>query len=81
RGQWRLAIAVSIADQFQRILNGLNDDDAARNQHWQLQSVLNSTITTRLASNAVDPTRAITVSASAQFHSDDADRIQHWQHQ
>ncbi|MBK1695606.1 hypothetical protein CKO09_12875 [Chromatium weissei] len=36
RGQWRLAIAVSIADQFQRILNGLNDDDAARNQHWQL---------------------------------------------
>ncbi|MBK1695599.1 hypothetical protein CKO09_12835 [Chromatium weissei] len=60
RGQWRLAIAVSIADQFQRILNGLNDDDAARNQHWQLQSVPNSTITTRLASNVgKDSTRSI----------------------
>ncbi|MBK1695605.1 hypothetical protein CKO09_12865 [Chromatium weissei] len=47
------AIAVSVSAQF-------HDDDAARNQHWQLQSVLNSTITTRLASNVgKDSTRSI----------------------
>ncbi|MBK1695584.1 hypothetical protein CKO09_12735 [Chromatium weissei] len=31
RGQWQLAITISASAQFHCILNGLSDDDAARN--------------------------------------------------
>ncbi|MBK1695607.1 hypothetical protein CKO09_12880 [Chromatium weissei] len=61
RGQWRLAIAVTVIEQFHRVLNGLSDDDAVRNQHRQLQSVPvpNSKVMTLIVFNTGNTNSAV----------------------